>query len=70
MLGGKTVYDLRYDGVLADPRTTAVTRDLLAGMSLPGAAVTSNIKLVLPPATLRELTQPQIHRWWESAGRG
>ncbi|MET8826902.1 hypothetical protein ABZX40_04630 [Streptomyces sp. NPDC004610] len=50
-----------YDNeVLVDPRDTAVTRDLLAGLPVPEAAVTSNIKLVLPSAALRALTHQQI----------
>ncbi|MEU9336150.1 PI-PLC domain-containing protein [Streptomyces sp. NPDC048290] len=60
VLDEEAVYDRLYNEVLVDPRTTAATRDLLARLPVPEAAVTSNIRLVLPPATLRELTHQQI----------
>ncbi|MEU6378818.1 hypothetical protein [Streptomyces sp. NPDC046909] len=53
-------YDRLYDEILVDPKASAVTRSLLAGLPVPEAVVTSNIKLVLPPETVRELTNEQI----------
>ncbi|MFJ8825995.1 PI-PLC domain-containing protein [Streptomyces sp. NPDC102467] len=53
-------YDRLYNEVLVDPRASPVARDLLAGLRIPEAQVTSNIKLVLPPETVRDLTRQQI----------
>ncbi|MYW63140.1 hypothetical protein GTY65_03450 [Streptomyces sp. SID8379] len=53
-------YERLYDEVLVDPRTAPVTRQLLAQLPVPEAQVTSNIKLVLPPDTVRTLTRQQI----------
>ncbi|MFJ9899490.1 hypothetical protein ACIQPR_39775 [Streptomyces sp. NPDC091280] len=53
-------YDRLYSQVLVDPRTAAVTRELLARLPVPEAQVTSNLKLVLPPETVRDLTEQQI----------
>ncbi|MFE6887417.1 PI-PLC domain-containing protein [Streptomyces sp. NPDC057694] len=53
-------YDRLYDQVLVDPRTAPATRQLLAQLPVPEAQVTSNIKLVLPPDTVRALVRQQI----------
>ncbi|MCW8378094.1 PI-PLC domain-containing protein [Streptomyces justiciae] len=60
VLDEESAYDRVYDQVLVDPKAAAVTRNLLAGLPVPEAVVTSNIKLVLPPETVRDLTQEQI----------
>ncbi|PWI15053.1 hypothetical protein DI272_13405 [Streptomyces sp. Act143] len=60
VLDEEKAYTRLYNEVLVDPRAAAVTRSLLAGLPVPEAVVTSNIKLVLPPETVRELTQEQI----------
>ncbi|WP_353946336.1 PI-PLC domain-containing protein [Streptomyces sp. HUAS MG91] len=53
-------YDRLYDEVLVDPRTAPTTRQLLAQLPVPEAQVTSNIKLVLPPDTVRALVRQRI----------
>ncbi|WP_427924443.1 hypothetical protein [Streptomyces sp. cg40] len=59
-LDEQRAYDRLYSQVLVDPRTAAVTRGLLARLPVPEAQVTSNLKLVLPPETVRDLTEQQI----------
>ncbi|WP_405956603.1 hypothetical protein [Streptomyces phaeochromogenes] len=53
-------YQRVYDEVLVGPRTAPVVRDLLGGLPVPVSAVTANIKLVIPPETLRALGDQQI----------
>ncbi|WP_428950431.1 hypothetical protein [Streptomyces sp. cg35] len=60
VLDEQRAYDRLYNEVLVDPAVSPVTRDLLAGLNVPEAQVTSNIKLVLPPETVRDLAQQQI----------
>ncbi|MFI9827150.1 hypothetical protein ACIHIX_05650 [Streptomyces sp. NPDC051913] len=60
VLDEESAYDRLYDQVLVDPQAAAVARNLLAGLPVPEAVVTSNIKLVLPPETVRDLTHEQI----------
>jgi hypothetical protein len=60
VLDEESAYDRLYDQVLVDPRAATVTRNLLAGLPVPEAVLTSNVKLVLPPETARELTHEQI----------
>ncbi|MFC8344228.1 hypothetical protein [Streptomyces sp. NPDC057280] len=60
VLDEESAYDRVYDQVLVDPKAAPVTRNLLAGLPVPEAVLTSNIKLVLPPETLRDLTREQI----------
>ncbi|MFJ8929846.1 hypothetical protein ACIRLA_25015 [Streptomyces sp. NPDC102364] len=60
VLDEQHAYDRLYNEVLVDPEATPVTRDLLARLAVPEAQITSNIKLVLPPDTLRDLTRQQI----------
>ncbi|WP_425840214.1 hypothetical protein [Streptomyces fractus] len=60
VLDEQHAYDRLYNEVLVDPKASPVTRDLLAGLAVPEAQITSNIKLVLPPDTLRDLTRQQI----------
>ncbi|MEU0162609.1 PI-PLC domain-containing protein [Streptomyces sp. NPDC006261] len=61
VLDEESAYDRLYSEVLVDPSIAPVTRDLLAHLPVPEALVTSNIKVVLPPATVRSLTDQQIH---------
>ncbi|CAM5358115.1 hypothetical protein ABTY35_23965 [Streptomyces fimicarius] len=60
VLDEESAYDRLYSEVLVDPEISPVTRDLLAHLPVPEALVTSNIKVVLPPATVRALTDQQI----------
>lgn len=60
VLDEESAYDRLYSEVLVDPEISPVTRDLLAHLPVPEALVTSNIKVVLPPATVRALTEQQI----------
>ncbi|MET8472492.1 hypothetical protein ABZY90_19100 [Streptomyces sp. NPDC006422] len=60
VLDEQHTYDRLYNEVLVDPKSAPVTRDLLARLDVPEAQITSNIKLVLPPDTLRDLTRQQI----------
>ncbi|MFH9759125.1 hypothetical protein ACH4MJ_15080 [Streptomyces anulatus] len=60
VLDEESAYDRLYGEVLVDPEISPVTRDLLAHLPVPEALVTSNIKVVLPPATVRSLTDQQI----------
>ncbi|WP_411080526.1 hypothetical protein [Streptomyces sp. cmx-18-6] len=61
VLHEESAYDRLYSDVLVDPAIAPVTRDLLAHLPVPEALVTSNIKVVLPPSTVRALTDQQIH---------
>ncbi|MEI7033409.1 hypothetical protein [Streptomyces pratensis] len=61
VLEEESAYDRLYREVLVDPELSPVTRDLLAHLPVPEALVTSNIKVVLPPDTVRALTDQQIH---------
>ncbi|MFE1799970.1 hypothetical protein ACFW9L_27920 [Streptomyces sp. NPDC059517] len=60
VLADEHAYDRLYNQVLVDPRITPVTRDLLGRLPVPEAVLTSNLKTVLPPETLRALTDQQI----------
>ncbi|MFE2295091.1 hypothetical protein [Streptomyces sp. NPDC059452] len=61
VLDEESAYDRLYSEVLVDPAIAPVTRDLLAHLPVPEALITSNVKVVLPPATVRSLTDQQIH---------
>ncbi|MFI6878972.1 hypothetical protein ACIBL6_36600 [Streptomyces sp. NPDC050400] len=60
VLDEQDAYDRLYNEVLVDPDAAPVARELLAGLAVPEAQITSNIKLVLPPDTVRALTREQI----------
>ncbi|AXK37844.1 hypothetical protein DVA86_32995 [Streptomyces armeniacus] len=60
VLDDERAYDRLYDEVLVDPKAQPVTRSLLARLPVPEAVVTANLKTVLPPATVRKLTDRQI----------
>ncbi|MFI6986466.1 hypothetical protein ACIBSV_49060 [Embleya sp. NPDC050154] len=53
-------YDRLYDEVLVDPRMAGVTNDLLGRLPIPPNQVTANLRLVLPPSTLRGMVREQI----------
>jgi hypothetical protein len=46
-------YDRVYNEVLPDPKLARETRDLLAGLPVDRSLVSANVRLVLPPATLK-----------------
>lgn len=60
VLADEHAYDRLYNQVLVDPGSTPVTRDLLGRLPVSEAVLTSNLKTVLPPETLRALTDQQI----------
>jgi hypothetical protein len=60
VLDDEHAYDRLYDQVLVDPSAAKVTNDLLARLPVPEATVLSNLKIVLPPTTLRQLVGEQI----------
>ncbi|MEV0320991.1 hypothetical protein ACIBKX_11015 [Streptomyces sp. NPDC050658] len=60
VLDEQHAYDRLYNEVLVDPRTLPVARDLLGRLPVPEAAITSNLKIVLPPETLRAMADRQI----------
>ena len=60
VLDDEHAYDRLYDQVLVDPAMAKVTGDLLARLPVPDATVLSNLKVVLPPTTLRQLVNEQI----------
>ena len=53
VLDDEHAYERFYDQVLVDPAAAQVTRDLLAGLPVPRSKVLSNLKIVVPTATLR-----------------
>jgi hypothetical protein len=60
VLDDEHAYDRLYDEVLVDPAAAKVTNDLLAQLPVPEDTVLSNLKIVLPPTTLRQLVDEQI----------
>lgn len=62
VLEREDAYDRLYDEVLVDPEMADITRDLLARLPVPPNQVTANLRLVLPPATLRGMTGDQVGR--------
>ncbi|PAZ17157.1 hypothetical protein CLM62_04025 [Streptomyces sp. SA15] len=59
-LDKERAYQRIYDEVLADPGSADLTRDLLGRLPVPESAVTANLKLVIPPETLRAMGDRQI----------
>ncbi|WP_244283271.1 hypothetical protein [Streptomyces flavidovirens] len=59
-LDHERAYQRIYDDVLADPQSADLTRDLLGRLPVPESAVTANLKLVVPPETLRAMGDRQI----------
>ncbi|MFG2502267.1 hypothetical protein ACGFSB_29155 [Streptomyces sp. NPDC048441] len=60
VLKDQHAYDRLYNEVLVDPQSLPVARDLLGRLPVPESAVTSNLKIVLPPETLRAMADRQI----------
>ncbi|MFJ2770563.1 hypothetical protein [Streptomyces sp. NPDC087300] len=60
VLDEQNSYERLYDEVLVDPASGRAMRDLLGRIPVPPAQITSNLKNVLPPATLRTLVDEQI----------
>ncbi|MGC9544155.1 PI-PLC domain-containing protein [Streptomyces sp. UG1] len=60
VLEEERVYERLYDEVLVARQSATLTRDLLARLPVPESAATSNLKIVLPPETLRAMVNQQI----------
>ncbi|WP_237532601.1 hypothetical protein [Streptomyces sp. SID8352] len=60
VLEDEGAYGRFYDEVLVDPRGTPVTSELLDRLPVPQSTVTSNLKVVIPPETLRAMGDRQI----------
>ncbi len=53
-------YDRLYTQVLPDPGAATVTDDLLARLPIAPSLITANLRVVLPPATLRGMVDAQL----------
>ncbi|GHB39427.1 membrane protein [Streptomyces viridiviolaceus] len=60
VLEDERAYQRFYDEVLVDPRSTPPARELLDRLPVPQSTITSNLKVVVPPETLRALGDRQI----------
>ncbi|MFI6012680.1 hypothetical protein ACIBAG_28375 [Streptomyces sp. NPDC051243] len=60
VLDEERAYQRFYDEVLVDPHSAPVVRDLLGRLPVPESTVTSNLKVVIPPETLRSMGDRQI----------
>ncbi|MFG2312111.1 hypothetical protein ACGFS9_26110 [Streptomyces sp. NPDC048566] len=60
VLDEEHAYQRTYDEVLVGPQTAPVVRDLLGRLPVPASTVTANLKLVIPPETLRAMGDQQI----------
>ena len=60
VLDDQHAYERLYDEVLLDPSSSAIRHDLLAQLPVPEQVVLANLKVVLPPTTLRHLVGEQI----------
>ncbi|AKZ54098.1 putative integral membrane protein [Streptomyces ambofaciens ATCC 23877] len=60
VLEDERAYQRFYDEVLVDPVSTPLTSDLLDRLPVPQSTITSNLKVVIPPETLRVMTDRQI----------
>ncbi|MFI2435295.1 hypothetical protein [Streptomyces sp. NPDC018693] len=60
VLDEERAYQRIYDEVLVDPHSAPVVRDLLGRLPVPEATVTANLKVVIPPETLRAMGDQQI----------
>ncbi|MFJ6074454.1 hypothetical protein ACIQFU_27095 [Streptomyces sp. NPDC093065] len=60
VLEDERAYQRFYDEVLVDPGSTPLTSDLLERLPVPQSTVTSNLKVVIPPETLRTMGEGQI----------
>lgn len=61
VLDSQRAFDRLYDQVLVDPAASALTRDLLADLPVPHDVLLANLKVVLPPTTVRQLVNEQIN---------
>ncbi|WP_395575186.1 hypothetical protein [Streptomyces sp. BK79] len=60
VLEDERAYQRFYDEVLVDPAGTPLTQELLDRLPVPQSTITSNIKVVIPPETLRAMGDRQI----------
>ncbi|WP_399881798.1 PI-PLC domain-containing protein [Streptomyces sp. BBFR51] len=60
VLEDERAYQRFYDEVLVDPGSTPFTSDLLERLPVPQSTITSNLKVVIPPETLRTMGDGQI----------
>ncbi|WP_217169402.1 PI-PLC domain-containing protein [Streptomyces sp. AC512_CC834] len=60
VLEDERAYQRFYDEVLVDPGSTPFTSDLLERLPVPQSTITSNLKVVIPPETLRTMGEAQI----------
>ncbi|MFG3320758.1 hypothetical protein ACGF3J_22195 [Streptomyces sp. NPDC048171] len=60
VLEDERAYQRFYDEVLVDPGSTPFTSELLDRLPVPQSTVTSNLKVVIPPETLRTMGDRQI----------
>ncbi|MDT0610374.1 PI-PLC domain-containing protein [Streptomyces lancefieldiae] len=60
VLEDERAYQRFYDEVLVDPDSTPLARDLLDRLPVPQSTITSNLKVVIPPETLRAMGDRQI----------
>ncbi|MFD8902790.1 hypothetical protein [Streptomyces ardesiacus] len=60
VLEDERAYQRVYDEVLVDPASTPLTSDLLERLPVPQSTLTSNLKVVIPPETLRTMGEGQI----------
>ncbi|MFE1076474.1 hypothetical protein ACFW5W_35435 [Streptomyces sp. NPDC058783] len=60
VLEDERAYQRFYDEVLVDPGSTPLTSDLLDRLPVPQSTITSNLKVVIPPETLRTMGEGQI----------
>jgi len=59
VLDDERAYQRVYDEVLVGPEAAPVVRDLLGRLPVPTSTVTANLKLVIPPETLRAMGERQ-----------
>ncbi|GAA2595384.1 MULTISPECIES: PI-PLC domain-containing protein [Streptomyces] len=60
VLEDERAYQRFYDEVLVDPGSSPFTSDLLERLPVPQSTITSNLKVVIPPETLRTMGEGQI----------
>ncbi|ANJ06073.1 PI-PLC domain-containing protein [Streptomyces parvulus] len=60
VLEDERAYQRFYDEVLVDPGSTPLTSELLDRLPVPQSTITSNLKVVIPPETLRAMGDRQI----------
>ncbi|MEU3734562.1 PI-PLC domain-containing protein [Streptomyces sp. NPDC033538] len=60
VLEDQRAYQRFYDEVLVDPASTPLAQELLDRLPVPQSTITSNLKVVIPPETLRAMGDRQI----------